>query len=95
MAKEPVEMLRSPKPLPQPKSGEPAMGMNRMADYVAKPEDTTARKYAKELLARTGPLVLDGVQYRLEGGEIKATPREYLGVERLKVNDADIEPVEA
>jgi hypothetical protein len=95
MAKEPVEMLRSPKPLPQPKAGEPAMGMNRLADHVAKPEDTTAKKFAKELLARTGPLVLDGVQYRLEAGEIKATPREYLGVERLKVNDADIEPVEA
>lgn len=60
------------------------MDINRLALYHDDPTDGANVKYAKELLLRCGPLVLDGVQYSVDAGQDKivAVPREFLKMER-------------
>jgi hypothetical protein len=76
--------VQSPNPLPQPAAGEPAMGMGRLRAYRANPTSKDAEAYARELVERCGPLVLDGVQYRIRDGRFESVTVEQLAVERMR-----------
>lgn len=77
-------VVRSPKKLAKPKPGEPPMDINRLALYHDEPTDGNNVKYAKELLLRCGPLILDGIQYSVDlvQDKIIAVPREFIKMER-------------
>ena len=78
-------LVRSRKPLTQPAKGEPPMDLSRIVAWRDKPTDADAARFAVELLDRTGPLVLDGVQYSLDAaGRIEATPVDMLGIIRQR-----------
>lgn len=87
------ELLRSPKPLPPLGKGDPPFTIARLEAYARDPSEANER-FARELLARTGPLVLaidpeadppEGrIQFRLEQGKITSLPVKYLGPERIE-----------
>lgn len=79
----PPLQVQSLNPLPQPTAGEPSMGMGRLRAYRANPGPET-EKYARELVERCGPLVLDGVQYRIRDGRFEGVTVEQLAVERMR-----------
>jgi hypothetical protein len=59
------------------------MHMDRIRAWRDEPT-ADAERFAKELLQRCGPLVLDRVQYRLTGGEIETVDARFLGPERIR-----------
>jgi hypothetical protein len=77
-------LLKSPNALPPVPAGDPEMGMNRIVAYAETPTLATKR-FAMELLQRCGPLVHNGVQYRIRGEDIAAIPTEFLGLERQAI----------
>lgn len=63
------------------------MDINRLALYHDDPLNEENVKYAKELLVRCGPLVLDGVQYSADTAtdKIRAIPIEFLHMDRVRL----------
>jgi hypothetical protein len=88
--------IRSPRPLPGPKAGEPPMDMERLREYRDNPSGEN-EKYAGQLIQRCGPLVLDGHQFRFgKLGEIEQVDVRLLGLDRQKEAEGiDKEPVAA
>lgn len=70
-----------------PGPGEPPLDMDRIQAYADNPMPET-EKFALQLVQHCGPLVLDGIQYRDEGGKLRAIPVEFLGMERQKLATA-------
>jgi len=77
-------LVKSPVVLSEPRPGDPPFDMDRLIVYRDDPSPDSER-CARELLARCGPLVLDGVQYRIEGERIQAVPVEFLGIDRQRL----------
>ena len=78
-------LIQSPNALPQPGPSDPAMSIERLKAY-RKTQNTSTTKQAIELLERTGPLVLDGLQYRLNSqGKVETVPVEFLGMSRQQL----------
>lgn len=79
--------MRSSKKLARPKAGEPSMDIDRLAIYRDDPSSEENIRYAKELLLRCGPLVLDGVQYSVDTDEdkIRVIATEFLAMDRARL----------
>ncbi len=79
-----TNLIKSPVVLAEPKPGDPAFDMDRLIVFRDDPSPDSER-CARELIERCGPLVQDGVQYRVENGRVQAVPVEFLGIERTRL----------